>query len=68
MINNKYGKVYITKTPDCGENLGGYYCQVYADENFENEIDDFVIHTDDCNCNDDKDVDRFIQNYAKMYQ
>ena len=36
-------KVYISFCDDVGENKGGYYCQVYADSNCDNEIDNFVI-------------------------
>ena len=29
----KGAQVYVTFYPDCEENVGGYYCQVYTDEN-----------------------------------
>lgn len=64
----KYGKVYISTTPDYGENLGGYYCQVYKDEDMDYQVDDFCIHTDDCDCTDSKEVEKFIEEYSKMYQ
>ena len=64
----KYGKVWVSTTPDCDENLGGYYCQVYSDEDMENQIDDFCIHTDDCDCNNQEEVEKFIKEYTKMYQ
>ena len=37
-------KVYVTAIDDCGENVGGFYCQVYADEDMNDELDYFVIH------------------------
>ena len=40
-------KVYISFCDDVGENKGGYYCQVYADSNCDNEIDNFVIQAED---------------------
>lgn len=40
-------KVYITFCDDIGENKGGYYCQVYTDADFENEIDNFVIDAEE---------------------
>ena len=40
-------KLYISLTDDCGENKGGYFCQVYLDEDYEFEYDNFVIHRDD---------------------
>ena len=39
--------IYITYIPDCEYNEGGYYCETYSDENFDNKIDDFCIHPDD---------------------
>lgn len=27
--------------------MGGYFCQIYNDEMSENEIDNFVLHTDE---------------------
>ena len=29
----KGAQVYVTFYPECEENVGGYYCQVYTDEN-----------------------------------
>lgn len=40
-------KVYISFCDDCDINKGGYYCQVYTDADFENEIDNFVIDAED---------------------
>ena len=40
----EYKGLYISTTPDCGPNEGGYYCQVYEDEEMANQIDDFCIH------------------------
>ena len=36
----KYKGLYISITPDCDPNEGGYYCQVYDDEDMANQIDD----------------------------
>ena len=36
--------VYISTIPDYGDNFGGYYCQVYADESMDEQLDDFCIH------------------------
>jgi hypothetical protein len=40
--------LFITFCPDCGDNVGGFYCQVYNDKNYE-EIDNFVIPKEECN-------------------
>lgn len=39
----KGNEVYVTTCNDIGANTGGLYCQVYADENLEIEIDYFAI-------------------------
>lgn len=48
LIDRKGNKVFVTICDDCGENKGGYYCQVYTDEDFQNEIDNFCLHHEDC--------------------
>lgn len=64
----KCGKVWISRTDDCGENEGGYFCQVYADENMDDEIDYFCIHPEDCDCRNEDEVEKFIVEYSKQYQ
>jgi hypothetical protein len=63
----KCGKVWISKIEDCDDNTNGYFCQVYTDADMEHEIDYFCIHTDDCDCTNEKEVDKFIEEYSKMY-
>ena len=44
-VRTKNGvKLHISLTDDCGENKGGYFCQVYLDEDDMIEYDNFVIH------------------------
>jgi len=64
----KYGKVWVSTTPDCGENQGGYYCMVYSDEDMTNQIDDFCTHPEDCDCTNLDEIEKFIEQYVKMYQ
>lgn len=40
--------LFITFCPDCGDNVGGFYCQVY-DKTYKEEIDNFVIPKEECN-------------------
>lgn len=48
-VTDKKGqKVYVTSTPDCGENEGGLYCETYTDDRCDRKIDDFCIHKGDC--------------------
>jgi hypothetical protein len=46
-----YDMVFVSLCDDIGDNKGGYFCQVYDDEDMENEINYFVIHKEDLeNC------------------
>jgi hypothetical protein len=45
----KFDELFITFCPDCGDNVGGFYCQVYSDDTYEEEIDNFVIPKEECN-------------------
>ena len=49
----EYRGLYVSVVPDCESNEGGYYCQVYADEDYGDQIDDFCIHPDELEENDD---------------
>lgn len=49
----EYRGYYITLTDDCGPNEGGYYCQVYQDQDYSEKIDDFCIHPDELEENPD---------------
>lgn len=64
----QYGKVWIDCMKDCGENEGGYYCVVYADEEYEDEIDSFCIYPEYCDCTNEQEVKEYIIKYAEMYQ
>lgn len=65
---NKYGDVWISICRDCGENEGGYFCQVYSDKYMEDEIDYFCIHCEDCDCTNQEEIEKFIEEYSKMYK
>ena len=49
----EYRGYYISLTPDCGPNEGGYYCQVYQDQDYSEQIDDFCIHPEELEENPD---------------
>lgn len=57
----KYRDLYVSSTPDCDENEGGYYCQVYLDEDMEYEIDDFCIHPEELAAN--PNVEHWMKEY-----
>ena len=44
---NDRKKVYVSFCDDNGINKGGYFCQIYEDENLQYEIDNFVIHAEE---------------------
>lgn len=58
--HNKYGNVYVTTCEDCGDNIGGLFCQVYTDEYFDEELDFFCIHPDECDCKNTDAIRKFI--------
>ena len=55
-------KVYLSFVPDCEDNEGGYFVEVYFNE-YGDYQDYFCIHTDDCDC---KDMDA-VEEFAKKY-
>ena len=63
----KCGNVWVSIVEDCDENKSGYFCQVYKDEDMQEEIDNFCIHTNDCDCKSEDEVTKFIQEYVKQY-
>lgn len=58
-------EVWVSTTEDCGDNIGGYYCQVYDDKYYENEIDNFCIHADELEQN--PDIDYWIRENCNGY-
>ena len=60
-------RVYVTTISDCfGDDTqeGGLYCQIYADENFDFELDDHCIYPYECDCGDEEMVQAVIQEYV----
>lgn len=53
---------YVTFTDDCDDNVGGYFCQVYEDEDLKEEIDYFVLHKEHI---DKYGIDELVQNYVE---
>ena len=60
--------VYVTYINDCESNTGGLWCQVYADENCDRELDDFCIHPDDCDCSDEEVVEAYILGFVSVQE
>jgi hypothetical protein len=53
-------EVWVSRCYDCEPNLGGFFCQVYLDEDCEYEIDNFVVPAAVVDANVDE---RFIVAY-----
>lgn len=62
-------ELFITLCDDCDENKGGYFCQVYLDEDCSEDYDYFVIHKEDLDCFEDKDecIQISCEEYAKGF-
>lgn len=55
-------KVYVTRTYDVEPNIGGFYCEVYLDENCDHKVDDFCISADVVNLDlDELYIERHIR-------
>ena len=48
-----YRELEISCIEDCGENTGGYYCEVFTLEPYYDCIDSFCIHPDELQMNPD---------------
>ena len=58
----KYKDVYISQCEDKDDKGDCVFCQVYTDENLDNEIDCFVVHN---NINDIEQTKREIIKYME---
>lgn len=62
-VTTKNGNTYyVTFTDDCDDNVGGYFCQVYKDEDLEEEIGFFVLHKRHI---DEYGIDNLVQDYVE---
>lgn len=59
-------KVYLAFVPDCEENEGGYFVEVYENEDICtcDYFDYFCIHTDDCDCTNYDEVEKYAVKYV----
>lgn len=74
----RYGKYYVSAMPDSGierenpetgktELCKGYFCQVYTDENYENEVDSFCLAVGhEISDDSDKALDKGIRWYLDI--
>lgn len=55
-------KCYVTRTYDVEPNIGGFYCEVYLDENCDHKVDDFCISADVVNLDlDELYIEKYIR-------
>lgn len=59
--------LFISLCDDVEPNKGGYYCEVYLDEDCITEFDNFVIHKEDLDCfeNEDNGIEVLCEEYAR---
>jgi hypothetical protein len=60
-------RVMVSRVRDCEPNTGGYYCTIEKADS-EAWLDDFCIHSEDCDCSDDEDVERYIRDYISQIE
>lgn len=73
--NARTGKgtpVHYDYIPDCGENTGGFYVEIYINDEqhcFEGDrYDDMCVHPEDCDCSDNAAVEKYIkEEIAKIF-
>lgn len=53
--------VYVTCTYDCEPNIGGFYCQIYLNEDCDHDVDNFTISADIVNAGLDV---QYIRDYV----
>lgn len=69
--DSKGTPVAVAIVDDCEPNKGGFYCEVYIKYITplgcpywaEDRIDDFCIHTTDCDCTNNESVENYIKNF-----
>ena len=58
--------LFISLCDDVEPNKGGYYCEVYLDDDCIEDFDNFVIHKEDLDCfeNEDNGINVLCEEYA----
>ena len=63
-ITEQYGDYWVNTCPDVGENKGGYYVEIYTDEDRTNLYDTFCIHPEELEEN--PDLSYWIKEYLGL--
>lgn len=57
--------VWMSYIPDCEDNTGGWFVEIYLSP-YGDRYDYFCVHPEDCDCDDDKAVEKFMKNYVSQ--
>lgn len=58
--------VWVAFNPDCEYNTGGFYCEIWENQDMDCLLDDFCIHPGDCDCQDEAAVERYAKDYVSQ--
>jgi hypothetical protein len=58
-------RVWMSYIPDCEDNTGGFYVEVYLNQ-YGDRYDYFCVHPEDCDCNNSEAVEKFIKEYVSQ--
>jgi hypothetical protein len=56
-------RVWVSLVDDVEPNDGGFYCEIYLSQ-YGDRYDDFCIHPEDCDCQNDKEVAKYVRKYV----
>ena len=58
-------RVWMSYIPDCEDNTGGFYVEIYLNQ-YGDRYDYFCVHPEDCDCNNTEAVEKFIKEYVSQ--
>lgn len=67
LVTNFGQTLYFTKIEDCDENVGGYYVEIYLNDNYDEKIDDLVIYAEHIKGFSDKQINDLIIETLKSF-
>ncbi len=56
-------EVHLSFIPDCEDNEGGWFVEIYLDE-YGDYYDYFCVHPEDCDCRDEREVLKWARDYV----
>lgn len=58
-------RVWMSYIPDCEDNTGGFYVEVYLNQ-YGDRYDYFCVHPEDCDCKNSEAVEKFMKEYVSQ--